>query len=332
LRDGRGGPKAEAAPGANEYVAVETQGASGGGGGGAAAPKQQKKKKEKQKEVVGEAVVEMSDADMLNSMRRGADAAAETESARSARAEKLSDSVTVADKADYHTERAVHKSGGGNLTAAAAGLFAAAGGAKPAGDDWEMVEKGDATAQLQKFMDECHTIICGFIKGRGHKVPEVIAPLLARYRFAKLCVPDACCGVAWCCVAQEHVRKHMQKLGLKKLCEALEQKYEGHAPRMELAGAFTIFDVNGDDMVTSTVLSDIMKECQFGGPKLKGLKVSSSRHTQQPASQRPYSSNLRDSPRSNALLSLLSLSVRACDWWDRCSWRRFCSRRVVRIT
>ena len=67
----------------------------------------------------------------------------------------------------------------------------------------------------------------------------------------------------------------MNFAGLKKLCEALEQKYDGHAPRMELAGAFTIFDVNGDDMITSANLTHIMQECQYGGPKLKGLKVRS---------------------------------------------------------
>lgn len=72
---------------------------------------------------------------------------------------------------------------------------------------------------------------------------------------------------------QAHVEKHMAKLGLKKLCEALEQKYSGHAPRMELAGAFSIFDVNGDDMISAPDMSHIMKETHFGGPKLKGLKV-----------------------------------------------------------
>ena len=177
LRDGRGGPKAEAAPGANEYVAVETQGASGGGGS-AAAPKQQQPKKEKKetmekkKEAVGEAVVEVSDADMVNSMRSGADAAAEAASSRSARVEKLSDSGVVESQVAKIEAR---ESTPEKLSAAAAGLFAAAGGAKPAGDDWEMVEKGDANSQLQKFMDTCHTIISGFIKGRGHKVPEVRA-------------------------------------------------------------------------------------------------------------------------------------------------------------
>ena len=58
--------------------------------------------------------------------------------------------------------------------------------------------------QLQAFIDTCHKIICDFIRGRGHKVPD------------------------------KHVSAHMGKLGLKKLCEALESKYKGHAPRMEL--------------------------------------------------------------------------------------------------
>ena len=75
-------------------------------------------------------------------------------------------------------------------------------------------------------------------------------------------------------VRQEHVKKHMAKLGLKKLCEALEQKYQGHAPRMELAEAFSVFDVNGDGRILAPDMSHIMKECQFGGPKLKGLKVT----------------------------------------------------------
>jgi Ca2+-binding EF-hand superfamily protein len=73
---------------------------------------------------------------------------------------------------------------------------------------------------------------------------------------------------------QEHVKKHMAKLGLKKLCEALEQKYQGHAPRMELAEAFSLFDVNRDGMMSGTDMTHIMKECGFGGPKLKGLKVT----------------------------------------------------------
>ena len=69
----------------------------------------------------------------------------------------------------------------------------------------------------------------------------------------------------------------MAKLGLKKLCEALEQKYQGHAPRMELAEAFSLFDVNGDDLISAPDMGHIMKECEFGGPKLKGLKVTNGR-------------------------------------------------------
>ena len=78
----------------------------------------------------------------------------------------------------------------------------------------------------------------------------------------------------------------MAKLGLKKLCEALEQKYQGHAPRMELAEAFSLFDVNGDDLISAPDISHIMKECEFGGPKLKGLKVTNATAAVGPATNR----------------------------------------------
>lgn len=98
--------------------------------------------------------------------------------------------------------------------------------------------------QLQAFIDTCHKIICDFIRGRGHKVPD------------------------------KHVSAHMGKLGLKKLCEALESKYKGHAPRMELVEAFGVLDVNGDGLIEQQELRQVMEQCKFGGPKLKGLKVS----------------------------------------------------------
>ena len=106
------------------------------------------------------------------------------------------------------------------------------------------VDRNPAMPQLQAFIDMCHKITCDFIRGRGHKVPD------------------------------KHVSAHMGKLGLKKLCEALESKYKGHAPRMELVEAFGVLDVNGDGLIEQQELRQVMEQCKFGGPKLKGLKVS----------------------------------------------------------
>ena len=100
-----------------------------------------------------------------------------------------------------------------------------------------------AMVSLQAFIATCHKIICDFIRGRGHKVPD------------------------------KHVSAHMGKLGLKKLCEALESKYKGHAPRMELVEAFGVLDVNGDGLIEQQELRQVLEQCKFGGPKLKGLKV-----------------------------------------------------------
>ena len=69
----------------------------------------------------------------------------------------------------------------------------------------------------------------------------------------------------------------MAKLGLKKLCEALEQKYQS-APREALSKAFSIFDVNGDGRISSSDMSNIMQRTQFGGPKLNELKLSTLIH------------------------------------------------------
>jgi HAD superfamily hydrolase (TIGR01548 family) len=158
LRDGRGGPKAEPAASANEYVAVETQGKGGGGAAPAPAPQKQKQKqkqkakeqpKKEEKAAVGETVVEMSDADMLAQMRSAPAPQPETKEA---------------------------------LSAAAKGLFAAAGagaGAASSDPEWVMVDKegeGEKTSplpMLEPFKSECLTIICKFITDRGHKVPEV---------------------------------------------------------------------------------------------------------------------------------------------------------------
>ncbi len=74
LRDGRGGPKAEPAAAASEYVAVETQGkASAAPGPAPQKQKQEQSEKSKQKaqpkKAVGEPVDEMSDADMAERLR-----------------------------------------------------------------------------------------------------------------------------------------------------------------------------------------------------------------------------------------------------------------------
>ena len=49
--------------------------------------------------------------------------------------------------------------------------------------------------QLQAFIDTCHKIICDFIRGRGHKVPD------------------------------KHVSAHMGKLGLKKLLRSTQMAF-----------------------------------------------------------------------------------------------------------
>ena len=66
--------------------------------------------------------------------------------------------------------------------------------------------------QLQAFIDTCHKIICDFIRGRGHKVPD------------------------------KHVSAHMGKLGLKKLCEAPWTRWDVAGPLAikvgEIVGSF----------------------------------------------------------------------------------------------
>ena len=52
----------------------------------------------------------------------------------------------------------------------------------------------------------------------------------------------------------------------------LRQRIREFAPTVQ--ESFEAFDVNGDGRILAPDMSHIMKECQFGGPKLKGLKVT----------------------------------------------------------
>ena len=153
LRDGRGGPKAEPAAAANEYVAIETQGKPAAAPAPASAPapaKQKQAQKHKQKaqskKAVGEPVEEMSDADMLRQL---------------------------------HTTTTTT-----TTTSSSAAPVPSAAPEQPPGDsaseEWVMVDEGDAEKKsplpidlLENFKSTCLAIICQFIKDRGHKVPEV---------------------------------------------------------------------------------------------------------------------------------------------------------------
>eukprot|EP01043_Picozoa_sp_COSAG02_P010845 COSAG02_NODE_391_length_23237_cov_42.467672_5_plen_808_part_00 len=183
LRDGRGGPKAEPAAAANEYVAVETQGKASA----APAPAPQKakqpqksKQKAQPKKAVGEPVAEMSDADMLKQMQTGGNSAP----APSAAPEQSSGDTAFAKSEKHLTPLPLGRDGPveyaeptpttNEYRAAAKGMLSELP-VNTCNEEWVMVdgEKKSPLPELEKFKSECLTIICQFIKSRGHKVPEV---------------------------------------------------------------------------------------------------------------------------------------------------------------
>ena len=165
LRDGRGGPKAEPAAAANEYVAIETQGqpaavpAPAPASAPAAAKQNQAPKrtqKAQAKKAVGEPVEEMSDADMLRQLQT---------SSSSSCAAPVPSAVPEQPSGDAASE------------------------------EWVMVDESDAEKKsplpiLEKFQSECLAIICQFIKDRGHKVAEV--RMSGRHRSHCVSCFDAC--------------------------------------------------------------------------------------------------------------------------------------------
>lgn len=191
LRDGRGGPKAEPAAAANEYVAIETQEKAGKSAGKPApAPQKQKqtqkpKQKEQLKKAVGEPVEEMSDADMLKQLQTGGSSSAPVASPA---AEEPTGDAAFANSEKHLTPAPLGRDGpveypepglvNNEYRAADKGMLTDLPANTCNSEDWVIVGKGDGEIKsplpmLEKFKEECLSIICKFVTDRGHRVPEV---------------------------------------------------------------------------------------------------------------------------------------------------------------
>jgi hypothetical protein len=58
--------------------------------------------------------------------------------------------------------------------------------------------------------------------------------------------------------AQEHLRKHMAKMGVCKLCDGLQMKYKG-SPAEEIKKMLAVFDTRGDGLLAEAEADAIVR-------------------------------------------------------------------------